>query len=114
MTERINIQYSIAMEDLPAEVERLATAALKRIDGVPSQLSGPGEMLSLETMQEIDSIRQELAAIDFALRAIHGIVSSYVSFKAETLKPAEQQDIDRRQLQALLEQSRRTEHEVTS
>ena len=71
-------------------------------------------MLSLETMQEIDSIRQELAAIDFALRDIHGIVSSYVSFKAETLKPAEQQDIDRRQLQALLEQSRRTEHEVTS
>ena len=103
MGQRINIQYSIDMEDLPNEALRLATGALSRLRNIPSELSGPSEVLSLETMEEIDNIRRELAAVDFALRDVHGIVSSYVSFKAETLKPVEHQDIDRAQLQALLE-----------
>ena len=89
MGRRINIQYSIDIDDLGPEGERLLGTAYDGIDictklgrlGDGEDISGPP--LSLEKMQHIDDLRRKLAAIDYTLQDAHNIISAYLSFKSE-------------------------------
>ena len=68
MGRRINIQYSIDIDDLGLEVQT-------------------GRPLSLEKMEHIDELRRKLAAIDYTLQDTHNIISAYLSFKSEEAMP---------------------------
>jgi len=89
MGQRINIQYSIDIDDLGPEVERLLGTAYDGVDFCTragrlkdgEDQSGPP--LSLEKMQHIDELRRKLAAIDYTLQDAHNIISAYLSFKSE-------------------------------
>jgi hypothetical protein len=87
--ERVNIQYSIDLNELPEEVVRLITRAssvaetalqaefkdLKRID--------EKQALSLHAASTIDLARKRLAAIDYALNDVVQIINGYLTFKVQ-------------------------------
>jgi hypothetical protein len=84
MGQRINIQYSVDIDDLHEEVERMLLGAWKTLDSIadiPSD-TWPSGVLSLEAIENIDTLRQELARIDFTLRDASTIIGAYVAYKA--------------------------------
>jgi hypothetical protein len=96
--ERVNIQYSIDLNELPAEVVRLMARAtsiteaaiqtefndLKQID--------ENHALSLHAISTVDIARKRLAAIDYALNDVAQIINGYLTFKVqENLQEQEDQ-----------------------
>ena len=83
MGQRINVQYSVDMDDLHNEVGRLLLGVSDSIQCLRCDTAGGPEVMSLKTIEGIDSLRQELAKIDHTLRDVTAIVSSYVAYHAE-------------------------------
>ena len=90
MLKRVNIQYSIDLEQLPNEVDRIYTNA----KNVFSSLSLPDEtgddILTADVLKKIDETRKELTNLDHILSDVAGIVSSYVEYEL-ALRKSEQQ-----------------------
>jgi hypothetical protein len=84
MGQRVNIQYSIELEDLEEEVNRLYSSAITRLVALPSASLN----LGTEGLEKIDSFRQKLAKVDIMLGDIQNIIEGYVRFK--TQPPPEQ------------------------
>lgn len=84
MGQRVNIQYSVELEDLEAEVNRLFKAAMRNLD-----FKSPLGHLSLGTegMDEVDSLRRKLAKADVMLGDIQNIIQGYVRFKTQPEEP---------------------------
>ena len=87
MEKRVNIQYSIDMEELPAEVNRLlqkATSSLKDVFVVNlKELSSLDEksLLSINSLETIEQTRKKLAAIDYILNDVTNIVDGFIKYK---------------------------------
>ena len=81
MLKRVNIQYSIDLDELPSEVDRIYANA----KNVFSSLSLPGEtgedILTADMLKKIDDTRRELTNLDHILSDVSGIVSSYVQYE---------------------------------
>jgi hypothetical protein len=86
-SDRINIQYSIDTDELPHEVHRL----FGKVDSLASRLretpqasqEDPKTILSLQTIEEIDLYRRNLAAMDYILGDLTNIISSYIDYKMQ-------------------------------
>jgi LPS O-antigen subunit length determinant protein (WzzB/FepE family) len=80
MGQRVNIQYSVEIEDLEAEVNRLFKAAMRNLD-----FKSPMGQLSLGTegMDQVDSLRRKLAKADIMLGDVQNIIQGYVRFKTQ-------------------------------
>lgn len=80
MGQRVNIQYSVELEDLEAEVNRLFKAAMRNLD-----FKSPMGQLSLGTegMEQVDSLRRKLAKADIMLGDVQNIIQGYVRFKTQ-------------------------------
>jgi len=86
---RVNLQYSIALKELPGEVTRLiekATAEFNRCYDtlLPRIQEGDEEdKLSLKTCAAISETRISLAATACTLEDIENIIQGYVAHKAQ-------------------------------
>ena len=88
MGQRINIQYTVDIDELENEVQRLMHATLDSLGTVDEEIDWAGGNDSLMTynmLQNIDRARQRLMTIDLRLADLHGIIEGYLSFMA---KPA--------------------------
>ena len=93
LNQRVNIQYSIDIEELPFEVKRL----LKRAHDLTSQLEKqdfstldkitPGSALSLSTLQEVDVLRKKIAGVDYVLNDVSSIINGFLDFKLKASQP---------------------------
>lgn len=86
MNQRVNIQYSIDLDDLPTEVIRLLGIAFTKLrstttDG-PDGILNNKELLSLGSVETISSLRQSLAEVDYMLEDVTNIINGYISFKS--------------------------------
>jgi LPS O-antigen subunit length determinant protein (WzzB/FepE family) len=88
MGQRVNIQYSVEIEDLEAEVNRLFKAAMRNLD-----FKSPMGHLSLGTegMDQVDNLRRKLAKADIMLGDVQNIVQGYVHYKSS---PPQQEQPD--------------------
>lgn len=90
--KRVNIQYSIDLEELPKEIDRIYTNA----KGIFRTLALPEEsgkdILTADVLKKIDHMRKELTNLDHILNDVTGIVSSYVEYEL-TLRKDEQQTL---------------------
>ena len=80
MGQRVNIQYSVDLGDLDAEVNRLFDSAVKQL----AALAPPSfdyVSMDLSGIERIDELRQKLAKIDIALGDVQNIVEGYVHYK---------------------------------
>jgi hypothetical protein len=87
MTDRINLQYTIEIEDLAPEVQRLVHEAYEVLDGIVAPL--PPDILSLATLEHVDELRQRLTKADYMLRDISSIVGAYLGYKTALLQQEE-------------------------
>ena len=86
MGERVNIQYSVDIEDLGEEVCRLICDAFEKLNGVNDGVVAPeNNVLSLRTIQQIDEVRQQLGEIDNRLSDVVNIVNGYISYKSQMI-----------------------------
>ena len=79
---RVNISYSIDVEEIPVEVDKLLGElehALRRVLGELEHTVGKNP---LEIIENIDDIREVLVATDQRLADCSGILSGYIGLKA--------------------------------
>ena len=95
MKERVNIQYSIDIDQLPPETTRLLNRATKQLTLITTGVSAwniqADEVMSLSTMSKIDELRQNIAELDYMLSDVHSLVASFINYKT---KPAESEAPD--------------------
>ena len=84
MGQRVNIQYSVELDDLQDEVNRLFDAAM-----ISLHFKTPAGQLSLGTegLEQVDGLRRKLAKADIMLRDIQNIIQGYVRFKTQHEQP---------------------------
>lgn len=88
--KRVNIQFSIELDELPAEVSRLLEKSNEYInDGskLYNNISRNGNNLTSETWEEIDRIRICLTKADQVLDDLQKIIGGYMKMKSEIVQP---------------------------
>ncbi len=83
MRQRVNIQYSIDLEELPWEVNSLISRASTKLVKASNTLSDIHQreaesLLTLKAVEDISLLRQRLANIDFILEETTNIISGYI------------------------------------
>ena len=80
MSPRVNIQYSIKLEDLDKEVKRLLDKAHFQIHNLKGEAKAT-EVLSLAALREVAQYRETLAEADQMLSDVMNIINGYISFQ---------------------------------
>ena len=88
MGQRVNIQYSVGLEELQDEVDRLFAKAIKELDLTAPVGGTPKLKLGTEGLEKLDVLRRKLAKIDIMLGDVQNIVEGYVRFKTQPVSPS--------------------------
>ena len=80
MGQRVNIQYSVELEDLEEEVNRLYSNAITKLASLPHASLN----LGTEGLEKVDFFRQKLAKVDIMLADVQNIIEGYVRFKTQS------------------------------
>lgn len=87
MGQRVNIQYSVELEELQGEVDRLFGKAIKELDQLAPVGGTPKLKLGTDGLEKLDVLRRKLARIDIMLGDVQNIVEGYVRFKTQPAQP---------------------------
>jgi len=89
MGQRVNIQYSVELEDLQKEVTRLFNNAIEVLELNPIRPRPDRDTIILGTdgLEQIDLLRRRLAKVDIMLGDIQNIIEGYVRFKTQAPEP---------------------------
>lgn len=87
MGQRVNIQYSVDIEELSDEVNRLFGKAIKELDLTAPVGGTPKVKLGTDGLEQLDFLRRKLAKIDIMLGDVQNIVEGYVRFKTQPEQP---------------------------
>lgn len=101
--KRVNIQFSIELDELPAEVSRLLEKSsnhLNEVSKIYSNISRNEDNLTSETWGEIDNIRVSLAKADQVLDDLQNIIAGYVKMKSDLVQPQASVSTPQEELQA--------------
>ena len=89
MSQRVNIQYSVKIDDLEEEVQRLAGKAFSILgDCVNNSTHMSETKLSVDSHRDIDQLRLDLSDVDAILADINMIISSFLSYKYHSTESA--------------------------
>ena len=91
MSKRVNIQYTIDLEQLPNEIDRIYAGARDIFTSLSLPKETGKEILTADVLNKLDETRRELTNLDHILNDVTGIVSSYVQYEL-ALRKSEQQD----------------------
>ena len=85
MKKPIMLQYTIDEEQLPAETYRLLGSSIERLMSISAETPDEKEMLTVTTMNEVNSLRQEIAGIDTMLGDVSSIIDQYLQYQFDLL-----------------------------
>jgi ElaB/YqjD/DUF883 family membrane-anchored ribosome-binding protein len=88
MTQRVTLTYSVELEQLEQETQRLYDNATTLLAGACDRSSNECEMLSTTTLSQIEQLRHNLAAVDVMLSDIGQIIQSYIQYRFQQDVPA--------------------------
>jgi len=94
MGQRVNIQYSVDIDDLQDEINRLFSNAISDLNNVLPVGGKPVVKLGTDGLEKIDFIRQRLTRVDTMLGDVQNIVEGYVRFKTQPPPPQVSLPID--------------------
>ena len=100
MSQRINLQFSIEIDELEAETSRLISKAndsLARLSARASDLAKTdADSLTLSNFDAISEIRKNITAVDHQLSDVSNIIKGYLSYRTADSpeKEAEEQEFD--------------------
>lgn len=92
MKKPIMLQYTIDEEQLPAETYRLLGSSIERLMSISAETPDEKEMLTVTTMNEVNSLRQEIAGIDTMLGDVSSIIDQYLQYQFETWQKLKNSD----------------------
>ena len=78
MSERVSINYSIKLQHLDSEVERLLNDILDDIDDMSSSCSLPAQVLSAASLSDVRAIKDSVADLHYRLTDIENIIKAYL------------------------------------
>tara|TARA_Y100001973_G_C5173954_1_gene320752 strand:- start:648 stop:1106 length:459 start_codon:yes stop_codon:yes gene_type:complete len=89
MKQRVNIHYSVDLDELPEESQRILNKAVKKLGDCASGLQrlnsnlnkDRGRLLTSSTVDAVSSLREELANVDFMLDDLTKIIGGYVTYQ---------------------------------
>ena len=90
---RVNIQFSIELDELPSEIDRLIEKSNQHIANAKdfyTQLSSNDNNLTTEGWECIDNILKSLSKSDQVLDDLQRIISGYLRMKSENISPPAQ------------------------
>ena len=90
MGQRVNIQYSVEIDELQDEVNRLFHNAIMELDRIQPVGGAPVAKLGTDGLEKVDQIRKSLTKIDIMLGDVQNIIEGYVRFK--TQPPPQRED----------------------
>ena len=94
MSQRVNIQFSIDLEELPAEVERLVDKFGDELETTSVLFSELAEdVISIAGLEDLNGLRLSLARADHILDDITKIAGGYIQMKTQP-QEQEQQESD--------------------
>ena len=100
--QKVSLQYSIDLDDLPKEVIRLIGKAndilVNKSDGSLNELlpTNDDEVLSLKTIQQIEALREKFSDVDHVLNDVVNIINGYITYKIqETAARVQESNVDR-------------------
>lgn len=79
MGQRITLTYSIDLEELPDEVNRLYDDLSDHLCSL-SSVSKPKDVLSIECLNELERTKNTLLCIEYKIQDIENIVKSYLKY----------------------------------
>ncbi len=79
--QRINIQYTIGLDELPEEVSRVYKKSLQQLRSIELPELNDRDILNSSVVKIIDQARQDLAKTDLMLSDVQSIVNSYVEYE---------------------------------
>lgn len=86
MSERVNIQYSVSLEELEPELARLLDDALSQLASLSENNARvPTGLLSLSVREQLDSVRQSLASIDARIGEVNAMIEAFLSYKTQQI-----------------------------
>ena len=83
MTQRVNIQYTIDIDDLEKEIVRLMRALEDKIESSDMNVPSTTNALTLSTWDHINTLRGTLGKIDIGLRDVNAIINGYVAHQTQ-------------------------------
>ncbi len=116
MSQRVNITYSVNVEDLPTEVMQLIQKATTHIDDAVAAVKWLSEknILSSAALEQIDQMRRQLAAMDISLLDASNIVEGYLNYQSQNTPevPREEPIPQEPELSSLIEEFRNSLGEI--
>jgi hypothetical protein len=94
MPERVNIQYSINLDEIGTEVQRIYKKAQNIISNISLPDVDEESVLSSDTIKEVENIRLSLVSLDATLKDVDNIVASYLRYKIMPEETFEEEDVD--------------------
>ena len=85
MLKRVNIQYSIDLDDLPTEIDRIYSKAKTIFEGLNLPQESADDLLTADVLKKLDILRRDLTCLDHALSDVSGIIGSYVEYEVSKL-----------------------------
>ena len=85
MSNRVNITYSLPVDELPGETLRLWQRALEKLHKIAASPESINldDVFSLDSLSQIASIRQQLAEVDYALGDLSNIIQGYMHYQTQ-------------------------------
>ena len=83
VTQRVNIQYTIDIDDLGEEVVRLMRVLQDKIESLEMNVPATTSALTLSTRDHIDNLRSALGEIDIGLRDVNAVINGYVAHQTQ-------------------------------
>lgn len=95
MGQRVNISYSVELDELDIEVQRLLKAALIEVQHIVGECNAIEQAapLTVSNCDIIDKIRQKMAKADIIFSDTVNIINGYLNYKSTNqAQPAEIDD----------------------
>ena len=83
MTHRVSIQYSIELDNLESETERLFAGIQKQIDTLNTSLHPSVPTLSVEAVDKLSDLQDRLQNISIGVDDLQKIIGGYLTFKLQ-------------------------------
>ena len=88
MGQRVNISYSIDIEELPQAVTNLITKAQAEIEALTAaNKDWDIDFLSLETLAKITTLRETMSKADYILNDVSNIINGYIHYQTQPAQP---------------------------
>jgi len=86
MGQRVNIQYSVNIEELPNEINRIASGAFALLKEIATTNEVvPENILSLDAHEQFDQLRLGIAELDVSLGELNELIGSYLAYRTEQI-----------------------------